>query len=596
MTPQQLQEQAARRIKRGHVEWRENRLLFKRLIDAYLGGSAYRDADYGPDAWGFPTRNLMRHKRERPDPRTRGTAGLTDLATGDRVAIGGFSNDGREAALLTDPLSASGVRGSRPDPLAAAGVDDYETRRARTPVPQVVADIVGEHLDRIYSHAIRREQTSQALKDFLADVDGRGTDIDTFMTEEVAGPYLAAGVIDLQFDLPPVPEGQGRPATLAEQEARGLRSCRVIAIYPENVRWWRLRPDGRYAEVIVQEWHEVDDGTDVKARYRYWDDRRSILYREDGTILGQQDHDYGEVPIRRVMFRRRSGTTNVGQSPYEGMAERQREIYNSESEVVLSNTLHAHPFLTMAEKYCRPGADVPATIGFVVPTFVAEEGNTVVPPKFVEPPMGPTESLMKAIAHHTAEAYRQAGLMPPSWATSLTGIAREYDLMKLNTHLSRVSNALQRLEEAILDGWALVTQQPRGNAKIYYPGRFGAHDADKLIALLQGLGKVYETTGRLPESDKAFLKLLIREIEPGRQEAEYIDRDAEIDTFVDLLHERWTAAQQNQALGVPGMQPAPKDATGNGVPQDPRAVLESGGQPEQFNPVSVNRRLNRQGA
>src|SRR5437660_5895921 len=66
--------QALELIGRRHPEWREHQLRWRWMLDSLEGGERYRQAIYGYDHRGLPVRNLIRHKREYPDPRE--TAGL----------------------------------------------------------------------------------------------------------------------------------------------------------------------------------------------------------------------------------------------------------------------------------------------------------------------------------------------------------------------------------------------------------------------------------------------------------------------------------------------------------------------------------------
>src|SRR3974390_3050979 len=99
------------RIETPHYEWTTQQLRWRWLLDSWEGGEAYRTAIYGWDIQGQPVRNLIRHKREYPDPHDKTYS----------------PNVGRPPGT---------------DPAAQATDDDYELRRARTPVPTFVADCV----------------------------------------------------------------------------------------------------------------------------------------------------------------------------------------------------------------------------------------------------------------------------------------------------------------------------------------------------------------------------------------------------------------------------------------------------------------------
>src|SRR3954463_4299755 len=86
-----------------HAEWFLHQIRWRWLLDSWEGGEAYRMATYGYDLNGLPIRNMIRHKREYPpvDQRT---------------------------------YSVQTGRPSGTDSYAQATDDDYELRRARTPV------------------------------------------------------------------------------------------------------------------------------------------------------------------------------------------------------------------------------------------------------------------------------------------------------------------------------------------------------------------------------------------------------------------------------------------------------------------------------
>src|SRR5215468_10523103 len=55
-------------VQRRHVDWLEHQIRWRWLLDSFEGGDRYRNAVYGPDRRGLPARNLLRHRREYPDP------------------------------------------------------------------------------------------------------------------------------------------------------------------------------------------------------------------------------------------------------------------------------------------------------------------------------------------------------------------------------------------------------------------------------------------------------------------------------------------------------------------------------------------------
>jgi hypothetical protein len=163
------------------------------------------------------------------------------------------------------------------------------------------------------------------------------------MSETVAPLLLVLGQVDVCMDHPVRPDGEP-VETRADARRMGLDRCVASHILPENMLWWRLDASGqRYAECLVLEHHETDEGPE--RRYRYWTAEGSTLFDPDGAALSTHAHPFGVVPIVRLFDRRKARCRNVGQSRYESVAERQREYYNRDSELILSDTTQAHPLL-----------------------------------------------------------------------------------------------------------------------------------------------------------------------------------------------------------------------------------------------------------
>src|SRR3954467_14254686 len=115
--------QALELIGRRHPEWREHQLRWRWLLDSLEGGERYRQAVYGYDHRGLPVRNLIRHKREYPDLR--------------EVSLS--MSGGMVGPVAIPPGPGLGLNFGQ-DPAFSASDDDFELRRARTPVPTFVAE------------------------------------------------------------------------------------------------------------------------------------------------------------------------------------------------------------------------------------------------------------------------------------------------------------------------------------------------------------------------------------------------------------------------------------------------------------------------
>ena len=63
----------------------------------------------------------------------------------------------------------------------------------------------------------------------------------------------------------------------------------------------------------------------------------------------------------------RHRTPHIGKSRYEAIAEYHREYYNRASELILSDTVQSHPFLSGAEDFCKSDNTLSVGPGYILP-------------------------------------------------------------------------------------------------------------------------------------------------------------------------------------------------------------------------------------
>ncbi len=500
-------------IRRRHPEWREHHLRWRWLLDSLEGGERYRQAIYGYDRRGLPIRNLIRHKREYPDPR--------------------------------EPLEGSigpfGDLGFGADPAVNATDDDYELRRARTPVPTFVAEAVETHLSRVFAREVRRVGPEKLTR-WWADVDGCGTSIDHWMAETVAPLLLVLGQIDLYMDHPPAPEGEV-VETRADVVRLGLDRCHAACILPEDMLWWQLDPTGcYYVACLVREYHE-QGGDEPFVRYRLWDESQSTLLDEEGEVIGVTSHPFGRVPIVRVFDTRKPRCRNVGQSRYEGIAERQREYYNRDSELILSDTTQAHPLLQGPEDYVQADGTIPIGPSWLLPKKKNSAGGSATYEGFdvVAFPKEAAESIRKNKADLREDVDRDSALVRSSGNTGSpqSGLAKMIDHADGNNRLAKIARTLARAEQAAASLALLVLNDgPPGAAEqaqveIVYPVEFDLYTASDVAGSTADFQAIAARAGTLPETEGLLLSRLMRLCLPGLSDAQYARCEQEIRTHLD---------------------------------------------------------------
>ena len=488
-----------RRIQTPNGEWRVHEKNWRWLLDSYEGGETYRSAVYGMDLRGFPIHNLIRHKREYPMPGEGGYGPYVDYPAGT-------------------------------DPAIQAGDDDYGMRKARTPVPRFVFEAIHKHLSKIYNQEVRRKGPP-AVEEWWLDVDGTGATMDQWMASMAAPLIMVFGQLDLLCDRPENTSGE-EVVTMADQIRLGLDTCVVSYVLPVNLPWYRIDRYGRYKELVMR---EVDDqGTSA---WRYWNTEMWVKYADNGEEESRGDHGYGQVPIRRVFDRRRPSCRFIGLPRYEDIAEIQREYYNRDSELILSDVTQAHPLTMVPEDLIRPDQSVGIGPGWAFPMKYRDGDYHGA--EILDYPKGAADSIRQNKSDLRDAADRSACLTKPAGAQGTTGttvaqsgISKRLDTSDGNELLGEIASVLQEAEETIAELAAVVLAVDPEAIVVQYPRQFDLQDADELMAGFQAFEAALSTVGDAPETELAMLMKAVRLLLPGRADEEYAEMDAELETLL----------------------------------------------------------------
>lgn len=518
-------------IGRRHCEWTEYHVQWRWLLDSYEGGPRYRDATYGTDIYRYPLRNLRRHKREVP----------------------------------YGPESV-GPTSDRPDEN-----DDFAVRLSRTPVPSMVADGIDTHIAKVFKEGVKRNSGGvESVESSWADMDGRGTPVRDWVAREIGPMFFAQGQADILADRPMIPDGETVDSN-ADEVRLGLDRAILSYILPENLVWWRLSSSGNYEEILILESdddgsfsHEADESEGYGPAgqhpyagrplsdcdyFRYWSAAQWAIISHRGKVIREGANPYGCVPVERVLFRRKVRCRNVGHSFYGAAADLQREVYNRDSELILSDTTQAHPLLQGPEDYVQADGTVPIGPSWLLPKKKNTSGGTATYEGFsvVDFPKGTSESLRTNIADLTDRADRSMRLIKPAGSAtrsgstvSQSGISKAIDNDAAHASYADHASALERLERAAVRLILVVAHAGNrasvdadlARVEIIYPSEFGLDDAADLEA---GLGQFQELAAGVAVTSEiqiAWLQQIVRAHLKGRSAETYAAYDAEIRAMV----------------------------------------------------------------
>ena len=433
-----------------------------------------------------------------------------------------------------------------------------------------MAEVVETHLSKILKREVVREGPAE-IAAWWEDVDGRGTTIDQWMAETIAPLLLVLGQLDVVLDHPAAPEGAD-VISMADYDRFGLGKVVASYILPENMVWWTLDARGRYVECLVR---EVQD--DYGVMWRYWDRKGWARYDQQGKRVGKvTPHPFGAVPIVRLFDRRRPRCKNVGLPRYEVIAEIQREAYNRASELVLSDTTHAHPLIQMAEDYCNPDATIPIGPNWVLPMKknVGQGGATYQGAEVLEFPHAGADSIRTNLYDLRDQADRQAGLTKPAGAAGTdggtvaqSGISKRLDASTGNDLLGKISAMLGRNEAVIADLFWLVygdgtpDEAKREATEIAWPTQFDLASAGELVDLAQKLQFVLNAAGRAPLVEGALIDRIVKDALAGLSDEEYAAMAAEIE---QAIGQRATEMEENRDMMVEAQQAQAGGSVGGG--------------------------------
>jgi len=571
-TPEALSAEANQdAVRARHPEWMEQNIRWRWLLDSLEGGERYRQAVYGYDWRGMPIRNLIRHKREYPEPREVGAIG---------------------------PYSAQPVGSDQSMP---ATDDDYELRRARTPIPTFVAETIGTYLGKIFSRKVKREIPDSpdfaGIKAWHQDADGKGTGVDSFMNSTVGRILLAVGNVDVLLCHPTPPAGE-EIRSHADELRLNVFGCVARVILSQNLTYWSLDSRGCYTLAVVQEWSAGGDSDPryrlgqvgpmvpfgaaqslyrPKSRYRVWTPDRWVLYDDVGNKVDESDHPFGVVPIVRLFCRRKPRCENVGQTDLESIAERQREYYNRDSELILSDVLQAHPLVQAPEDYILADVEIPMGPGYILPKKKDTGGGAATYEGWdvLEYPKGGAESIRANKGDIRDDVDRDAGLTKPAGApgsngstVAQSGVSKEMDLDTLHNRLCSVSKILEEAENRLVAMAQIVIHDgkpprpnPDGSSKveIEYPTQFHLNAPDQIATAATDFQTILAAAGECPEAETHFLCELFRKALPGMDDEDYDEVAEEIHEAV--LEKAKSKEAEAEATPTPTKLPATTDPT-----------------------------------
>jgi hypothetical protein len=386
------------------------------------------------------------------------------------------------------------------------------------------------------------ESEPAKVKDWMADVDAKGSSWQTWMRDVVRPRASLLGWMPVVFDADGA-EVDG-PVTKAQEKQLGRR-IKSIPLFPVNLLDWICDDDGKMIAAKIRIVRTRRDnllgGSVTEELYSLWyaDRVERFTVTTDGNneprVTGEETraHAMGAVPI--VTFRPKATPDDRvrGISTIANSAPIARRLFNLESE--RQDHIRGQVFATL-------GIPVADTSDKTAGELILGNGSAIMVPKdanmmlhYVAPPASVAATLAECIETTVRELYRVENVeyAKITGGAPASGVARAYEFEQTNKRLSGMAGSFSRDEQEALQLVGRIYGAPDADkVKVTAPTDFSVEDPATEItatgeAMTLGLGATAErelksrlVSRMLPNLPTATYDIIQSELDELRNQAE----------------------------------------------------------------------------
>jgi hypothetical protein len=387
---------------------------------------------------------------------------------------------------------------------------EYQQRLNNTPLENHCASVISVYNSFLFRQEPTREygsiENAPELKDFLRDCDFEGKSINQFMKD--VSTWSSVFGHCWVFVTKPNIGAQNR----AEEIQAGVRPYLSI-INPIMVLDWDFRRQisGRYELVYIKYLEDING--DVRTVKKWYPDRieTTVVDLKKNETLDEQvvPNGLGKIPCV-LAYNKHSTFRGIGISDISDIADAQRFIYNSTSEVQQAIAMDSHPSLVKTTE----------TNAGVGPGSLIEMPDNLDPglkPYALEFSGGNIDSIYKSIEHTISAIDKMAnvGAVRATEAKTMSGVAMETEFQLLNAKLSEKADNLELAEEQMWKLWCEY-QGYEWTGTIDYPGSFNIKDTATEINQLKTAKEAATSPKLIQHIDKSIAEWLeVEDYEEG---------------------------------------------------------------------------------
>jgi hypothetical protein len=392
-------------------------------------------------------------------------------------------------------------------------IAEYAARLRSTPLQNHCNSVISVYNSFLFRQNPTRQfgslENLPDLTDFLNDADMDGRNFNSFMKD--VGTYASifghAWIILAKPNL--------GATTRGEEMSQGVRPYANMLSPLVVLDWsWHRSANGRYT---LDYFKYIEDINGEIVTCKEWtpDFIRTVVADKEENLIREQyvePNGLGKIPAI-LAYNKRSIIRGIGISDIADIADAQKFIYNSLSEVDQSIRLDSHPSLVKT-----PETNAGVGAGAII--HMPDNMDPGLKPYVLDFAGASIDKILATIQETVSSIDKMAntGAVRSTTSSTMSGIAMETEFQLLNARLSEKGDALELAEEQLWKLWAEYMGYT-WNGTIEYPDSFNLRDAANDL-------EMYIKASTLDVGSDTFKKELQKQIAKS-----VVDDEIQLDTI-----------------------------------------------------------------
>ena len=385
---------------------------------------------------------------------------------------------------------------------------EYNARLRSTPLENHCKSVISVYNSFLFRECPERKfgsiENLPELEDYLKDADMDGRSLNSFMKDVAtwASVFGHSWVIMAKPNI--------GATTRADELAVGVRPYVNLLTPMVVLDWnWERQPSGRY-ELSYFKYAEDINGNVQTIKEWTKETVRTIVVDTENEIINEdisEPNGLGIIPAV-ICYNGRSTVRGIGVSDISDIADAQKFIYNSTSEVEQSIRLDSHPSLVKTP-------ETSAGIGAGSLIHMPENLDPGLKPYLLEFNGANVSAIYESIKHaiESIDKMANTGAVRSTLSRTLSGVAMETEFQLLNARLSEKADNIELAEEQMWKLWCMYMGYT-WDGSVSYPASFNIRDKNSEV---EQLVKVKSAA-----TDPRVLALVDHEL------VEYLGEDADV--------------------------------------------------------------------